>query len=190
MWCCDLHLWLKQCWYNTLVLRVAEQYFHSVNAFSLPHPSPAMSRLGVSNRLERENWPQLMKVNMFSNKRPWKGGRMGGHSCLWFLSSQATVMHAEALLLGNCPDICLIMGSSEWISLSTLLTWAPFAFPLKLSLSWSMSLLAFLLFSPHPLGGGSGREAGAAFGFWPTSAHLSNGHNAVCESTGSVCIRI
>jgi len=44
-------------------------------------------------------------------------------------------------------------------------------FLIKLSLSQSMSMLVFLLFSPHPMGDGSEQDAVVVFGSWRMSAH-------------------
>jgi len=60
-------------------------------------------------------------------------------------------MHSEALLLRRWLDICLPMGSSEFIPLLTSITRAAFIFLVKLSLSQFMSLLSFLLFSSYPM---------------------------------------
>ena len=68
----------------------------------------------------------------------------GGCSWWWRLSSQATYKHVEALLPRTGLDLCLLMGSGEWIPLFALLVHAAFTFLPKLALYWSMSLFAFL----------------------------------------------
>ena len=84
--------------------------------------------------------------------------------------------HCEAFRFSTLPppphplasqevvDICLLVGSHDWIPISALLAHAAFALPLQLSLSQTTSLLTFLLFSPHP--GGEGSERAAGEGVW------------------------
>lgn len=56
---------------------------------------------------------------------------------------------ADALLSRWSLIVCLLMGSSDRIPLFVLLVRTAFAFSVKLVLSQSTSLLAFLLLSPH-----------------------------------------
>lgn len=73
---------------------------------------------------------------MLTNKNPVKG-----HSWLNHLSY-------EDPAFPKVTDSCLTIGSSELISLFALLGHAAFAFPIKLPLSQSTSLLIFPLFLP------------------------------------------
>lgn len=89
-----------------------------------------------------------------------------------------SVMCAEVLPARKRPDICLLMVWSEWIPYFAWLMCTAFAFPIKLLLSGSTSLLAFPLFAPCPVGEGSGQAAGWVFGCWLESTH----HNTISNS--------
>lgn len=83
----------------------------------------------------------------------------------------ASITPAEALLPGKGLNICLMMGSSEWIPLLPLLAHAAFAIFIK----WSSTrpTRAFsILFSPHTLlRKGSERAAGWVSDSLPRSTH-------------------
>jgi len=154
----------------------------------LKWPSHAKSQTtstptGMEKRLGGDSWPKQTKGRfrtLWCQTRQEKlRERRGeeGPSCLWCLSSQETVMHAEALLSGKWLDICLPMGSSELLNVFYLLAWTAFAFPIKLPLSLSMSLLAFLIFSPHPMREGRDQAAGWGLACWAGSTgHRDNKH--------------
>ena len=108
---------------------------------------------------------------------------MGGCSWLWHLSSQKTTMHTETLLSRKWLDICLLMGSSEWIPLFALRVCAAFAFSVKLPLFWFTSCLDFLLFSPHPMGE-EWEKAGCVFGSWLGTTH----HRPFCTFIPRECV--
>lgn len=81
-----------------------------------------------------------------------RGGGGRGNVCGYGIClSKQLLMCTEALLSRKLLDICLLMESSELTGLF-LSSHAAFPSPIKLSLSWSISLLAFFLFSPHPTG--------------------------------------
>ena len=83
------------------------------------------------------------------------GEGRGRHSVWWCLSSQVTSMSDGALLSWRWLNICLPLGSSEWIPCFALHVHTAFALPIKLSLSQPMSFCTFTLpISPHPTGGG------------------------------------
>lgn len=136
-----------------------------------------VNKLGVGKKLWGDSWSKLIKGvyhTVWCHTQQEKiGERRGkeGRSWLWCLSSQETVTHAEDLLSAKRLDICLPVGSSEWVPLFHLLACTAFTFPIKLSLSLFMSLLVFLLFSPHPIGEESDQEVGWVFGCWPSSTH-------------------
>lgn len=80
----------------------------------------------------------------------------GGHLWLWCLSSTTC---AEALLPKEWLDICLPMKSGERVPYFAWSARAAFTSPLKLSLSWFMSHLAFFLFSSPFHGRGEWRSS-------------------------------
>lgn len=65
--------------------------------------------------------------------------------------------HYKSLISRQWLRSYLLMGKCEWISYCVWFVGTAFVFPVKLALSQSISLLAFLLFSLHPVGGGSSR---------------------------------
>lgn len=78
-------------------------------------------------------------------------GTEGKEECSWSwcLSSQSTAMCAEAMLPRKQLDVCLLIWSSEWITLFALLPCTALAVMIKMPLSWATNLLTFLLFPLH-----------------------------------------
>lgn len=78
---------------------------------------------------------------------------------------------------GRGWTICLPVGSSNWIPLFALLCRPSFSSLIHLSLSQSISLFSFFLFSPHCTGNKEKQEAGWMrwlFGCWMRSAKESH----------------
>lgn len=88
---------------------------------------------------------------MLSGKKLGERNRKGGHLELRCLSSQVIITHVLKLcFLGSAWT-----SAHQWEIVNSLFCFAcgcSFAFPIKLSLSQSTSLLAFLLLFPHPMG--------------------------------------
>jgi len=87
---------------------------------------------------------QLHVMSWSTIKSREEGGR-GGHSELWPLSSQVTIMCDGALLSWKWLNTCLLMGNTGLILYFALLAHAAFALPVKLSLSQLISFLTFTL---------------------------------------------
>lgn len=113
---------------------------------------------------------QQEKLRARKKKGSWSWG--------WCLSLQASAAHAEALPARKCLDICGLMGCSEWVPYFTWLMYTTFAFPIKVLLSWSRSLLFFLFFCSLCCGRGSEQAAGWVFGCWLWSIY----HNSISSS--------
>lgn len=133
----------------------------------LSPPSPAT--LGAdTDRTAEASYPKGYSVPydlMLSNKNSGKGGTgLGGEqSWLWHVFPSNHYMCWGT----TCPKVsgrCLTIGSSELIYLFAFLGHTAFAFLIKVPLPSSTSLLAFLLFTPHPTGEGSAQEAGWVLG--------------------------
>lgn len=133
----------------------------------LSPPSPAT--LGAdTDRTAEASYPKGYSVPydlMLSNKNSGKGGTgLGGEqSWLWHVFPSNHYMCWGT----TCPKVsgrCLTIGSSELIYLFAFLGHKAFAFLIKVPLPSSTSLLAFLLFTPHPTGEGSAQEAGWVLG--------------------------
>ena len=133
-------------------------------AFSVSHPTPPASRLGVHRSWDGTQTGQLTPTDqrdipyhmtLCSAYKARGKRRKGVRSEWWRLSSQAAIMHDEALLSWKGLNICLPMESSAWILYFALLVRTAFALSIKLSSSQSMNFHTFtlLILSLIPLGG-------------------------------------
>lgn len=107
----------------------------------------------------QESWPQLTRGifhTMWCLAQQYKldeRRREAGGGCLELrhLSSQVTVMHEEALLSWKQPNICLLIGSSEWILYFALLAHAAFPLPMRLPSLKTTNVCRFTLSILPPL---------------------------------------
>lgn len=145
---CALLLWPKQCWQRTTVFSIAEQCLHSVNASFLPDTA---SRLGVGLRLgvDIAKTAELycrMSHSAINSQRDEEAGGMFVVIALFCASNHYVCCGpASQEAAGHLPA-----DREEWInSYFALLAHIAFTFPIKLSLSKSISLLAFLPLPPN-----------------------------------------
>lgn len=112
---CGLDMWLKQCWEHTRILLLWSSACTALSFSILPILLLQWVRLGHTRvwGWTQPKWPNLILYNIMLSMML----RMLGHLWIHHLFFQVTVSHAEALVFKMWLDICMLMGSSEWILL-------------------------------------------------------------------------
>lgn len=139
---------------------------HALGASDPPLPQsdshPSVPVRGLAGMLQPSQQSVRCCALRLSLRRCWY------QSSVWLsLDGACTALSHYWLRLG----VCLPTGSGGWTPLLPLLVCTAFVFLIKLSVSWPVSLLVFLLFSLCPRGEDRKPGAEKVFGCSPGSTH-------------------